>query len=236
MRAFASSCCVLALCVFAPLASSSSIDSAGPLSILFAKFQPPASGPNDAPRPNDACYTLPAPPVASNVSCSGISKTVLHVAGAVDTSVDMVSVELRHANASGPPNVHFTLAARAGRLDGRVTGLDQGAAYRLAVRTHRAGCAEDGANGTWSDLLSVSGACETLSEEAATASEAVPPVDVPEARVATRWLEVFRIAEANRSLPDFLDNHDSGDMGGDGTRPRTDDTDEPSPLVHHCRH
>jgi len=153
--------------------------------------------------------------VASNVSCSGISKTVLHVTGAVDTIVDMVSVELRHGNASGPPNVHFTLAASAGRLDGRVTGLDQGAAYRLAVRTHRAGCAEDGANGTWSDLLSVSGACETLSEEAATAREAVPSVDVPEARVATRWLEVFRIAEANRSLPDFLDNHDSGDMGGD---------------------
>ena len=32
----------------------------------------------------------------------------------------------------------------------------------------------------------------------------------------TNWLEVFRLAEQNRLLPDFLDNHDSGDYGGVG--------------------
>eukprot|EP00962_Isochrysis_galbana_P007223 scaffold1957_cov110-Isochrysis_galbana.AAC.5 len=32
----------------------------------------------------------------------------------------------------------------------------------------------------------------------------------------TFWLEVFRMSEFGRMLPDFLDNHDSGDTGGAG--------------------
>jgi len=129
----------------------------------------------------------------------------------------MVSVEARRADATvKQPNIHYALAASAGRLDGLVSGLAPQTAYVLAVRTHRSGCAEDGGNGTFSELTFLAGSCSTLniSEEveeiaadAATTSRAPPP---------TRWLEVFRYTEGGRTLPDFLDNHDSGDMGGDG--------------------
>ena len=58
-----------------------------------------------------------------------------------------------------------------------------------------------------------SGECMTgriLPEPAPAASLASQPGP------ATLWLEVFRATEQHRTLPDFLDNHDSGDVGGAG--------------------
>eukprot|EP00966_Prymnesium_polylepis_P158994 3674842-Prymnesium_polylepis.1 len=119
------------------------------------------------------------------------------------------------SSAANPrPTVHFTLPARAGKLDGWVPGLALGTTYKLAVRAHRFGCAEDAGNGTWSELTWMAGSCRTL-DEPATVEDAVP-ASVNVNGVATRWLEVFRVTEVGRTLPDFLDNHDSGDMGGDG--------------------
>ena len=201
-------CCALLVHSTTAAAADNSL-----LSLLFARFRPPPSG--TAPRPNNVCYSLPGPPEAAHVSCAGGTQTAVRIVADVDASVDYASIELRRNDTAGPPNLHFTMSAHAGKLDGWVMGLSARGAYTVAVRTHRAGCAEDAGNGTWSELVSLVGTCDTLSEDsAAVEDDAGPRAGAFEAR--TRWLEVYRIAENNRSLPDFLDNHDSGDMAGDG--------------------
>jgi len=179
-----------------------------PTTVGTAGLHLPAQG---AQRPTDPCYVRPGPAVATKLACQG-GPGSLRVTAAVDAeTVDYVSVELSLAASHLRPNIHMTLAARAGQLDGWVSGLASGVDYRFGVRTHRFGCAEDAGNGTWSEVEMLEGTCHTLDLGAEVESTVEPRGQ----GAATRWLEVFRMAEAGRTIPDFLDNHDSGDMGGD---------------------
>jgi len=180
------------------------------LPLFVRRFQPPAHATS---RPGDPCYAAPLPSPATDLSCDGGASS-LHVTATTDAKmIDMVSVEAYPENFTvGKPNVHMTLAAHEGKVDGWVSGLEPGTPYNLAVRAHRAGCAEDAGNGTWSQLVWLADSCRTLAGKEPRRVRPAPRA----AGVATHWIEVFRMVEANRSLPDFLDNHDSGDMGGDG--------------------
>ena len=164
-------------------------------------------------RPHDPCYTSPGPAPASGLACAAGGRS-LRITAAVVAGVDMVSVELQRADATVKrPSIHYTLTASAGQLNGLVSGLEPQTAYVLAVRTHRSGCAEDAGNGTWSELTWFAGHCSTLNVSAE--MEEVEESAAVATELPVRWLEVFRLAEGGRTLPDFLDNHDSGDMGGD---------------------
>jgi hypothetical protein len=139
-------------------------------------------------------------------------------------ATDKVSVELYRVDDSMQrANVHYMMAAERGRVSGFVPGLDSDTQYRIALRAHRQGCAEDGGNGTWSGITWQGSLCRTaingsLEEPRAHAPSVSPPTVFSSSTLgpATHWLEVIRTAEVGRTLPDFLDNHDSGDVGGDG--------------------
>ena len=189
---------------------------------------------------DDECYTAPGPAQPWAVACSsggGNEGGCLRISVAVDaTTTDMVSVELYPTAATGAaaggtsagktalqrPNTHFVLGnvTAQGRLSGSVTSLSPDAEYRVAVRAHRQGCAEDGGNGTWSNLTWLNGPCRTSfhRQQRPAAARYQPPRAGTSSSPSssTHWLEVFRFAEGDRTLPDFLDNHDSGDLGGDG--------------------
>ena len=152
-------------------------------------------------------------------------------AGDANVARDPAPGAARAAATSDParPTAHYTLAAdSAGRVSGWATGLAADTEYLVAARAHRRGCAEDGGNGTWSSLRWCNHPCRT---DSSSRSGARPrpggagsrrrgvggdPAELPGGGPATHHLEVFRFAEAERTLPDFLDNHDSGDAGGDG--------------------
>jgi hypothetical protein len=167
---------------------------------------------------SDTCYTGPGPPQPWNFSCSEGANS-LQISAAVDETTDKVSIELYQADdVSQRPNIHYTMATKIGRISGFVPGLDVNTQYKAALRAHRKGCAEDGGNGTWSNLTWHESLCRTAINGTAgpRARTAINGTAGPNLGPATHWLEVFRVAEAGRTLPDFLDNHDSGDMGGDG--------------------
>jgi hypothetical protein len=118
----------------------------------------------------------------------------------VDDATDAVSVELYSTKLglTEKPNIHYVLATDGRRLVGSVPGLEAGAGYRAAVRAHRRGCAEDGANGTWSGLTWLDGVCTPLPGSDARLVESARPRD--DSGPVTHWLEVFRISEAGRLL------------------------------------
>ena len=194
----------------------------------------------------DACYTGHGPDQPWGLVCKGGPNSLQLSASVDARAADLVSFELApnaaardanvardqsqgragaaHAHAHAPaapaagarPTVHYTLAAdAAGRVSGRVPGLAADTECLVAARAHRRGCAEDGGNGTWSTLRWSDHACRTggsRSGDSRSAGGATAQLPGP----PTHHLEVFRFAEAERTLPDFLDNHDSGDAGGDG--------------------
>jgi len=183
---------------------------------------------------SDRCGTGPAPLAPALVICapSAAEAGALNVRGTVDDETDYVSIELGWAS-DLRPRVHlialvdtstkeWSASLPVASLTG-VIGANGG--YAVAVRAHLAGCAEDGgafafSNLTWASAC-VASASATAHDADALATAAARHLDTNRGSASatkpkTRWLEVFRMSEEGRMLPDFLDNHDSGDLGGDG--------------------
>jgi hypothetical protein len=133
--------------------------------LTWSRFQPPLVVPphTGGPLARDPCYQAPGPARPSNISCVGGVSSV-RLQAIVDDATDAVSVELYSTKLglTEKPNIHYVLATDGRRLVGSVPGLEAGAGYRAAVRAHRRGCAEDGANGTWSGLTWLDGVCTPL--------------------------------------------------------------------------
>jgi hypothetical protein len=95
--------------------------------------------------------------------------------------------------------------------------------------------AEDDGNFTWSILVNSTCSTSVKANEQPTAQPAAQTHKPP-----THWLEVFRSDERQRLLPDFLDNHDSGDAGGVGAliSMSVQDNVDPglfaSPMTRYC--
>ena len=120
------------------------------LIMLHHSFQNTPHQPLPAMLRGDPCYTAPGPATPMDFSCTGGSHA-LHLTATLDNITDAVSVELFRADfALALPNLHFVLPAEAGRLSASVPYLEDDTVYRLALRAHRTGCAEDGGNGSWS--------------------------------------------------------------------------------------
>lgn len=176
---------------------------------------PPVLPPSSATQSTDRCSVAPGPPPVRGLECSSHDINSLTVKGLTHSSVDFVSFEI--VRAADPPDrfrTHMVSAAQNERATAVVYGLERNSAYLVAARAHRQGCAEDGGNGTWSSLVFLEASCRTLPMRSnkATTSRAAHATSSH----STHWLEVFRWAELERLLPDFLDNHDGGDIGGVG--------------------
>jgi hypothetical protein len=212
---------------------------------LGAALAPPARAAaahrNDAAHPpHDRCSlaaSRPAP--VKDLRCEMLAGGV-RVAGATAADVDAVSIEVTSTAAPtygrfAPADVHFVAATDSAGEFSAVVPLTN-AVVRVASRSHSRGCAEDAGNGTWSVLVN-SSAC--ISSGAAASRQ---PLEKPNKSArATHWLEVYRSAEQLRMLPDFLDNHDSGDAGGVGaliSMSVQNDISEPGfyalPITRYC--
>jgi hypothetical protein len=130
-----------------------------------------------------------------------------------------------------------------------VGGLRPDTTYYFKVRAHCDGTGDDcplgGLGqmiGGWSNFSSVVPCKTGQSITASPPSE--PPTKATAALVETEWLEVYRVTENQQTWPDFLANHDTGDIKGDsafltfaggGTHGKTHFFNfDTSPRVRYC--
>eukprot|EP00927_Polykrikos_kofoidii_P034636 TRINITY_DN2934_c0_g1_i1.p1 TRINITY_DN2934_c0_g1~~TRINITY_DN2934_c0_g1_i1.p1 ORF type:complete len:443 (-),score=37.34 TRINITY_DN2934_c0_g1_i1:187-1455(-) len=188
-----------------------------------------------------------APPQPTQISCrSGDGAGTLYVSCKADFATTD-EIDFGIARADDPQNwahVHFTAdVASDGTANAAVPGLQFGVEYKVTARAHRKGASE-GWNEKWSAMTSESARCKAGVGEVST----IRPRQNVSASSATTWIEVFRYRGPSPNgyepdikdynLPDFLDNHNTGDINKQMARwdfPGTDHK-EPYSFVSYTRY
>mmetsp|Transcript_108117 Transcript_108117/g.349022 ORF Transcript_108117/g.349022 Transcript_108117/m.349022 type:complete len:517 (+) Transcript_108117:64-1614(+) len=145
-----------------------------------------------------------APPTPQDVKCTAPGTVA---ARANSTAVDEVSFEV--ALPQGRPFLSYSAVAdEHGVARASIPGLEAGRQYRVFARAHRRG-QQEGDPDAWSNVSAKSVLCSGSGLDE-------PPATRSAAAVRTRWLEVFRLA-LGAAYPDFLDQHNVGDLVGEFT-------------------
>jgi len=145
-----------------------------------------------------------APPAPQDVECTAPGAVTVRANSA---DVDQVSFEV--ALPQGRPFLSYSAVVdERGVARASIPGLEAGRQYRVFARAHRRG-QQEGDPDTWSNVSAKSVLCSGsgLGEPPAARSAA-------STAVRTRWLEVFRFA-SGAEYPDFLDQHNAGDLVGE---------------------
>mmetsp|Transcript_62186 Transcript_62186/g.157055 ORF Transcript_62186/g.157055 Transcript_62186/m.157055 type:complete len:531 (-) Transcript_62186:114-1706(-) len=191
--------------------------------------------------PVGQCYKSPlARGMSITISCDGGNYTQVswssappapHGAICEDTGVASVaagtlSVRSSEVNASLVDQVSFEVSlppldrpfvgftapvGRDGVARAMIPGLRPATKYAISVRAHRRG-KQEGDPEAWSAVSAANTTCLSVGASAASPKIPMEPEAAPaKQKVATRWLEVYRFATAAK-LPDFLDQHNAGDL------------------------
>jgi len=145
-----------------------------------------------------------APPVPQDVECTAPGTVT---ARANSTNVDQISFEV--ALPQGRPFLSYSAVVdERGVARASIPGLEAGRQYRVFARAHRRG-QQEGDPDAWSNVSAKSVLCSGSGLDE-------PPATRSAAAVRTRWLEVFRLA-LGAAYPDFLDQHNVGDLVGEFT-------------------
>eukprot|EP00929_Paragymnodinium_shiwhaense_P077230 TRINITY_DN39770_c0_g1_i1.p1 TRINITY_DN39770_c0_g1~~TRINITY_DN39770_c0_g1_i1.p1 ORF type:complete len:501 (+),score=57.58 TRINITY_DN39770_c0_g1_i1:118-1620(+) len=182
-----------------------------------------------------------APVAPTRVRCddSGAgSKSLLALCEVDPVTVDLVSFEVSGLAGAihGRPFLSVTAQPQSyGLVSVPITGLRSGTDYVVAARSHRKGLAE-GDPDAWSNITVGAVTCATRAADSSFEAE-LPPAPAPGVR--TKKLEVYR-ATVGMRRPDFLDQHNAGDMTGElsyaglWARARAITEDRPALLTRYC--
>mmetsp|Transcript_102192 Transcript_102192/g.256200 ORF Transcript_102192/g.256200 Transcript_102192/m.256200 type:complete len:528 (-) Transcript_102192:106-1689(-) len=181
-----------------------------------------------------------APPAPRGAICddhgatSGAAGTLPVKSSEVNASlIDQISFEVS-LHPSGRPFIGFTAPVGTdGVARAMIPGLRPATKYEVSVRAHRRG-EQEGDPEAWSSLSATTTTCLSVGPLAASSGPLTEPAVVAsKQKVQTRWLEVYRFA-SNAKLPDFLDNHNAGDLVGEFPMAFTMKNVTGVPLTRYC--
>jgi len=163
---------------------------------------------------------IPTVAVPTGLSCGTLPRGLLAVSVADPETVDVVDYELAIlnplANPYGLHSVSYTQVVGSGGVaKAEISNLEPGTEYKIQVRAHPKG-QPDGVGWT---ALSEGVTCHTGPLSAVQFPSKTGRAE-RKSGTKTKWIEVYREPDDSGtdigvgSLPDFLDNHDSADLGG----------------------
>lgn len=160
--------------------------------------------------------TVPAPPTSLRCAKTTSSAVTLEWA-ASPGSIHLYDLEVGATNESAEtmPFTSVTVTGTTATIDELQPSTD----YFFKVRAHCAASGFEGCTGGnaqmiagWSNFSSIV-PCTTSNTP--TNPQPSAAVSVPTPLVDTMWLEVYRVTENMKTSPDFLANHNTGDLQGD---------------------
>lgn len=167
-----------------------------------------------------------APPLPAQITCrsGGLSGTIQVSCKAEASSTDEVAFGVARADdGSGFAHVHYVVdIASDGVATAVIPGLTAGVEYKVTARAHSKGSSE-GWNEKWSAMTSESASCKAGIAQISNHASVSHNASAHAAIAKSTWIEVYRYrgpspaghmpgSITDYNLPDFLDNHCTGDV------------------------